>query len=40
MNIAECMFCGDEIDGDEGQFCYSCETTAEDIGVDINELAW
>lgn len=30
-----CMFCGDSIDE---SICYSCEDTAEMMGIDIAEL--
>ena len=35
MIITECQFCGDSC-GEE--VCYNCQETAEDMGVDIDEL--
>ena len=31
----ECIFCGTEI---EDNFCIECNDTAEDLGLDYNEL--
>ena len=36
-DLTECRICGDTC-GEE--ICYSCETTAEDMGVDIYDLVW
>lgn len=33
----ECIFCGTELDNQDG-FCIECESTADDLGLDYNEL--
>jgi hypothetical protein len=30
-----CFYCGDNVEED---ICYSCEETAEELGIDIDEL--
>lgn len=33
--MTDCMFCGTEI---EDGYCYECSDTADELGLDLNEL--